>query len=188
MKPWLAIGALALLTACRQDMNDQAHHEPLERSTFFPDGAASRPLPAHTVARGDLREDAHFYTGRAKGELVTEMPAPVTKAELDRGRERFDIYCAPCHGRIGDGQGMIAQRGFPPPPTFHQPRLREAPVGHFYEVITNGWGLMYPYAARVAPADRWAIIAYIRALQLSQNANLADADPEERATLEGSPP
>jgi mono/diheme cytochrome c family protein len=188
MKGVVAICGLALLAGCRQDMNDQAHHEPLEHSDFFADGAASRPLPAHTIARGQLRADTHFYTGRSKGEPVTEMPAPVSQAQLLRGRERFDIYCAPCHGRTGDGQGMIAQRGFPPPPTFHQPRLREAPVGHFYEVITNGWGLMYPYAGRVAPADRWAIIAYIRALQLSQNAALADADASQRIKLEASTP
>lgn len=187
MRALLAACALACLTACRQDMNDQAHHEPLERSEFFADGAAARRPPPHTMARGELRADSHFYEGRANGELATELPAPITKAELERGRERYDIYCAPCHGRVGDGHGMIAQRGFPPPPTFHQPRLREAPVGHFYEVITRGWGVMYPYAARVSPEDRWAITAYIRVLQFSQNATLADADPAARATLEGSP-
>jgi len=188
MKPPLALALLALsLAGCRRDMADQARYKPLAPSEFYPDGAASRPLPAHTIARGHLNADSHFFGGRVKGELATEFPSPVTKEQLQRGQERFDIYCAPCHGRTGEGQGMIALRGFPPPPSFHQPRLREAPVGHFYEVITNGWGLMYPYAARVEPADRWAIIAYIRALQLSTNARLADADPAERARLEALP-
>jgi mono/diheme cytochrome c family protein len=186
---WVIVtAALALaMIGCRRDMADQARYEPLEASEFFSDGAAARPLPAHTVPRGELRANTLFYTARTAGQLATELPAPVTRVQLVRGRERFDIYCAPCHGRTGDGQGMIAQRGFPPPPTFHQPRLREAPIGHFYDVITNGYGLMYPYASRVAPADRWAIAAYIRALQLSENAALADAEPAARQRLEALP-
>ncbi len=189
MKPNRALAALSLLllAACRRDMADQAHHEPLEASSFFADGAASRPLPAHTVPRGQLRDDEQFFTGRVAGQLVTTFPAPVSTAQIARGRERYDIYCAVCHGRTGEGQGMIVQRGFPPPPSLHLDRLREAPVGHFYEVITNGFGVMYSYAARVEPADRWAIAAYIRALQLSQHAALADVAPEQRAKLEDAP-
>jgi mono/diheme cytochrome c family protein len=134
------------------------------------EGGDARTIPEHTVSRDSAPRPA---------------PPEISTALLERGRERYEIYCSPCHGRVGDGQGMIVQRGFPPPPTFHQPRLREAPAEHYYEVITNGLGVMYPYAARVAPADRWAIIAYIRALQRSQNATLADASPEGHAALHG---
>ena len=187
MKAVLPIAACAVVLAggagCRRDMADQAHHEPLERSDFFADGAASRPLPAHTIARGELREDAHFYAGMDGQAIATTFPQPVTRAMLERGRERYDIYCSVCHGLTGDGLGMIVRRGFPQPPSFHQDRLRQAPPGHFFQVITNGFGLMYPYAQRVDPADRWAITAYIRALQLSQNATLADADAAGRAQL-----
>jgi mono/diheme cytochrome c family protein len=188
MKRWgLLISMLSaslLLPACRRDMADQAHHEPLEASRFFRDGAASRRPPAHTVAQGDARLDEFLYTGKTGGKLVNEFPEAVTRAMLQRGQERFDIYCSVCHGRLGDGHGMIVQRGFPTPPSFHDERLRTAPVGHFYEVITNGWGVMYSYAARVEPQDRWAIAAYIRALQLSQHAALADAAAPDRAKLE----
>jgi hypothetical protein len=180
-----ALSASLLLPACRRDMADQPHHEPLEATRFFRDGAASRRPPAHTVARGDARLDEFFYTGKTGGKLVNEFPMPVTRAVLERGQERFDIYCSVCHGRLGDGHGMIVQRGFPTPPSFHEERLRAVPLGHFYEVITNGFGLMYSYAARVAPADRWAIAAYIRALQLSQHAALTDAAAPDRAKLEG---
>jgi mono/diheme cytochrome c family protein len=131
-----------------------------------------------------LREDQHFYTGFVGKDEATTFPQPVTRELIERGHERYDIYCSVCHGLTGDGLGMIVRRGFPPPPSFHQDRLRQAPPGHFYQVITNGFGVMYPYAARVEPADRWAIAAYIRALQLSQNATLADADPAGRQQLE----
>jgi mono/diheme cytochrome c family protein len=183
MRLGLALIALAL-GACRRDMAIQAHYEPLEASGFYPDDASSRSLPAHTMARGQLREDEPFYTGHVGPKLVSTFPAPVTRGQIERGRERFEIYCAVCHGRTGEGNGMIVQRGFPAPPSFHIERLRNAPVGHFYEVITNGYGLMYSYASRVEPADRWAIAAYIRALQMSQHATLADAEPEQRKKLE----
>lgn len=179
--------AVVLLIGCRRDMIDGARYKPLEASGFFTDGGASRPLPEHTLARGELRADEHYFTGRTNGNLVTTFPEPVTRATLERGRERFEIYCAVCHGRVGDGRGMIVQRGFPPPPSLHEQRLKEVPVGHFFEVITNGFGVMYSYANRVEPADRWAIAAYIRALQLSQHARLADAEPGERAKLEALP-
>jgi cytochrome c553 len=178
----LAVGALA---GCRQDMNDQERLDPLEASDFFPDGAASRPIPAGTVARGQLQEDTAFQTGHlTPTELVNELPMPLTAEVLQRGQERFNIYCSVCHGRTGEGTGMIVRRGFPQPPSFHTDRLREAPLGHFVQVITNGYGLMYSYASRVEPADRWAIAAYIRALQLSQHATLADAGSAPRKQLE----
>jgi mono/diheme cytochrome c family protein len=131
-----------------------------------------------------LHEDEQLYTGHANGLPVNTFPTPVTMEMLERGQQRFDIYCAVCHGRTGEGNGMIVRRGFPTPPSFHIDRLREAPVGHFVEVINNGYGLMYSYASRVQPADRWAIAAYIRALQLSQHAGLADAPADEQAKLE----
>ncbi len=178
----LGAGALA---GCRQDMNDQERLDTLEASDFFPDGAASRPIPAGTVARGQLRENTAFQTGHlTPTELVNELPMPLTADLLQRGEERFNIYCSVCHGRTGEGTGMIVRRGFPQPPSFHTDRLREAPLGHFVQVITNGYGLMYSYASRVEPSDRWAIAAYIRALQLSQHATLTDADAAARKQLE----
>ncbi len=169
--------------ACRQDMHDQPRYEPLERSTFFNDGRSARPFVEGTVARGQLKTDEHFYTGKVNGELVNTLPFPATKEVLDRGHERYNIYCSPCHDRVGNGQGMIVQRGFRQPPSLHIDRLRQAPLGHFFDVMTNGFGTMYSYADRVAPQDRWAIVAYIRALQMSQNAALDDVPVEERGKL-----
>jgi len=169
-------------------MMDQEHLKPLAESAFFKDGAGSRPIPAHTVPRGHLNEDERFYTGVAGNLLVDAFPVPLTSEFLTRGRERFDIYCAVCHGRTGTGEGMIVLRGFPRPPSFHDPRLRSAPLGHFYDVITQGYGVMYSYAARIEPGDRWAIVAYIRALQLSQNAKLADLAPTDREKLKAMSP
>lgn len=171
---------------CRRDMFNQPAERPLQRSDFFQDNhMASRPLPPHTIARGHLQEDEAFYTGKVGDKLVTTLPFPVTREVLLRGQERFDIYCSPCHGRAGDGNGMIPQRGYPVPPSYHIDRLRQAPVGHFYDVITHGYGVMYSYAARVAPEDRWAIAAYIRVLQLSHDARISDVPEEQRAQLEG---
>ena len=179
------VALLALsVTACRRDMGQQAYHRPLDASSVFADGRAARPLPDHTIARGQLRADELFFTGHVDGKPVDLFPEPVTPAMIERGRQRFDIYCAVCHGRTGEGNGMIVRRGFPTPPSFHIDRLRSAPAGHFVEVINNGFGLMYSYASRVEPADRWAIAAYIRALQLSQHAGLADVSPDDRAKLE----
>ncbi len=179
------VALLALsVTACRRDMGQQAYHRPLDASSVFADGRAARPLPDHTIARGQLRADELFFTGHVDGKPVDLFPEPVTPAMIERGRQRFDIYCAVCHGRTGEGNGMIVRRGFPTPPSFHIDRLRSAPAGHFVEVINNGFGLMYSYASRVEPADRWAIAAYIRALQLSQHAGLADVLPDDRAKLE----
>ena len=145
---------------------------------------ASRPVVMHTVARGQLNEDEAFYTGKIGTNLVTTFPVPVTQELLERGRERFEIYCSVCHGRTGEGNGMIVQRGFPVPPSYHIDRLRQAPVGHFFDVMTQGYGIMYSYAERVKPEDRWAIAAYIRALQLSHNVKLADLSAEQKARLE----
>jgi cytochrome c553 len=181
----LLFSILVLLFAgCRRDMFQQPKENPLREDTFFPDGAGSRPIPPHTVARGHLDEDEVFYTGMVGTNLVTQFPFPITREVLERGRERFDIYCAECHGRTGDGNGMIVQRGFPAPPSYHIDRLRNAPVGHFFNVITHGYGVMYSYASRVEPRDRWAIAAYIRALQLSHDATLADVPTNQRAELE----
>jgi cytochrome c553 len=178
---------LVFLTGCRRDMFLQPSEKPLERSDFFRDNdMASRPLPAHTVARGQLDEDEAFYRGMIGTNLVTQFPMPVTREVLLRGQERFNIYCAPCHGRSGEGNGMIPQRGYPSPPSYHTERLRTVPVGHFFDVITRGYGVMYSYANRVEPAARWAIAAYIRALQLSHDAKISDVPNEDRAQLEAT--
>lgn len=190
MSPGAAATLFALLilsfftTSCRKGMVDQHHLKPLAEDNFFTDSRGSRVPPPHTVARGQLRADEQFYTGKIGDQLVATFPAPVTREMLSRGQERFNIYCAVCHGRTGEGNGMIVQRGFPQPPSFHQERLRDAPVGHFFGVMTNGYGVMYSYASRVSPEDRWAIAAYIRALQLSEHAAPADADPSVLKRLE----
>jgi mono/diheme cytochrome c family protein len=142
---------------------------------------------AGTVARGQLREDAVFHTGRAGAAFVASVPVPVDEALLKRGRERYGIYCTPCHGQSGQGDGLVVQRGFRRPPTFHADRLRTQPDGYLYDVITNGFGTMPDYAAQVTPRDRWAIVAYLRALQISQNATLADVPAERRGELERGP-
>jgi len=180
----VCLGAVAmLLFGCRLDMHLQPKYLPYAKTDFFADGRSERqPVPG-TVARGQLRVDELFYTGRENGVVVDKFPFPITRADLERGRERYDIYCTPCHDYTGSGRGMIVQRGFPQPPSYHIQRLREAPVGHFYEVITNGFGAMYSYAARIEPADRWRIAAYIRVLQLSQDAKIDDVPATERQSL-----
>ena len=172
---------------CNQMMNDEPRYKPLAASDFFADGQSARPQVAGTVARGHLRLDQAFYTGKSGGVLVNSFPVPVTHDLLVRGRERFDIFCSPCHGRLGNGDGMVVERGFRSPPSYHIDRLRNAPVGHFFDVMTNGFGAMSSYASRVPPADRWAIAAYIRALQLSQHATLSDAPADARQKLLESP-
>jgi mono/diheme cytochrome c family protein len=177
--------AIMLLTmvGCRQDMHDQPKYIPLRESTFFTDARSARPVVAGTVARGQLREDTLLYTGKVNGADATTFPFAVDEKVMRRGRERYDIYCAPCHGRTGAGDGMIVRRGFRVPPTFHQDRLRESPVGHFFDVITNGFGAMPDYATQIKAEDRWAIIAYVRALQLSEHATVADVPAGERDKL-----
>lgn len=165
----------ALTCGCRLDMQVQPRENPLSRSDFFTDQRSARPLVAGTVARGDLRADTYLYTGKIGDTFGNSMPFPVTKAVMERGRERYNIFCAPCHSRVGDGNGFVVSRGFTTkPPSYHTPRLIQAPLGHFYDVMTNGYGVMQDYASQVPPRDRWAIAAYIRALQLSQNATMAD--------------
>jgi hypothetical protein len=200
MRRFLQFGCLltgiGLFAGCRQDMHDQPRFKPLARNTFFADQRSERPPVEGTIARGELRDDTYFYTGKVGNSPGDVMPFPVTKEVLKRGEERFNIFCAPCHSRLGDGNGMIPSRGFSrKPPSYHIERLRKAPVGYFYDVITNGFGIMPEYASQVPPADRWAIVAYIRALQLSQSAPSSDvaggqtvpsAPPKFRSVPEGA--
>ncbi len=180
------LAALVLCGGCRQDMHDQPKYKPLAASTFFRDGQSARPLVSGTVARGHLDEDEEFYSGKtAAGELLEVFPMAVTADALKRGQERFDIYCSPCHDRTGAGLGMVVRRGFMQPPSLHVERLRQAQPGHFIDVMTSGFGAMPDYRSQVSAADRWAIAAYIRVLQRSQQATLADAPPEEAAKLRG---
>lgn len=227
MRKWVGFAFLllpfALLSACgvRSDMQDQPRYKAYKKSDFFPDGRSSRDHVAGTVARGQLRDNKGFYTGQidnpdpnavvtstitATGNtLVTsfpnaidEFPIPVTKELIDRGQDRYNIYCIVCHGPVGRGDGMIVRRGFVVPPTYHDDRLRNAPVGHFFDVMTKGWGRMSSYAAQIQPADRWAIVAYIRALQVSQNPDEAlkansktepgSAPPKSGETTNGGKP
>ncbi len=174
-------GIAMLLAGCRLDMHVQPKYLPYEPSTFFDDGRSERPVVPGTVARGQLHIDELLYTGKENGVVADRFPFPITRADLERGRERYNIYCTPCHDYTGGGHGMIVQRGFPSPPSFHLDSLRHAPAGHFFEVITNGFGSMYSYASRVGPEDRWRIAAYIRALQLSQHATIQDVPGSERA-------
>jgi mono/diheme cytochrome c family protein len=158
------------LTGCRQDMHNQPRYKPLAATGFFGDGRSERSTIEDTVARGQLHLDQARYAGKLNGKDIDYFPIQITKGDLARGQERFNIYCSPCHDRLGDGHGMVVGRGLRQPPSFHDPRLINAPVGHFFDVMTNGYGAMYSYASRVAVDDRWRIAAYIRALQLSQNA------------------
>ena len=180
----LAVLAGVALAGCRQDMHDQPKYIPLREAAFFGDGRSARPIVAGTVARGQLHEDALLETGRVAGKDADVFPFPVDAKAMARGQERFDIFCAPCHGRTGQGDGMIVRRGYRRPPTFHQDRLRDAPVGHFFDVISNGFGAMPDYAAQIRPEDRWAVIAYVRALQLSEHAAAADVPPDRRGDLD----
>ena len=173
--------------ACRQDMHNQPKYIPLRESSFFTDQRSARPLVAGTVARGQLREDTLLYTGKVNGADATVFPFAITDRVMARGQERFNIYCSPCHGETGQGDGMIVRRGYRHPPTYHQDRLREAPVGHFFDVITNGFGAMPDYAAQIRADDRWAVIAYVRALQLSEHATVADVPGDRRSSLDGAP-
>ena len=193
-----AIVGCSLLTGCRYDMQDQPRYKAYKESDFFKDKRASRDLPEGTVPRGYLREDKAFYTGKLETNgqtpapnpaatpavdavgntlvtdfsgLVSEFPLPVTKELIDRGEQRYKVFCIVCHGPVGNGDGMIVRRGFSKPPTYNDDRLRSAPVGHFFDVITNGQGKMNSYASQIPAADRWAIVSYIRTLQISQNPN-----------------
>lgn len=212
VRAWVLAALMALTVAgCRLEMYDQPRYEPLEGSTFFADSQASRQMIAGTVPRNPVWSDrqanfAESSGGRLLGDTLAPgdtsamarrilgekvdprsgNPLPVTRGLLVRGQERYNIFCTPCHGAAGHGDGMIVQRGFPAPPSFHLDRLRQAPDGYYYDVITNGFGRMYSYASRIAPEDRWAIAAYVRALQLSQHAPLQDLPPQEQSKLQGS--
>lgn len=190
MKPGLQIAAalgitisLVLAAGCRQVMNVEPKRKPLDESDFFPDGMSARPLVEGTVARGHLQVDHHFYEGKSGNAPADTFPFPVTREVLQRGQERYNIYCSPCHGLLGNGDGVIVERGLRGPPSYHSEKLRKAPAGHFFDVITNGFGAMASYGSRIPPRDRWAIIAYVRALQLSQQASLSDVPPQEREKL-----
>jgi len=180
---WICIAICFGLVACQQKMADQPRYKPLQRSDFFADQRSARPLVEGTVARSDLQADEYFYVGKINGSLVDRFPFPITEQTLRRGQERYDIFCSPCHDRVGTGLGMIVRRGYRPPPSFHIDRLRSAPVGYFFDVVTHGFGAMPDYAEQVPPADRWAIVAYIRALQFSQNATVGDLPDKERHAL-----
>jgi hypothetical protein len=177
----VAIPLILLAVSCRQDMQDQPKYKPLAPSRFFSDGKSARQLVEGTAPYSPEGKATPPITDPSK---MTTLPFTLTSQVMDRGQGRFNIYCSPCHGRLGYGNGMVVQRGFRAPPSFHIDRLREAPVGHLYDVMTNGFGAMPSYADKVAPDDRWAVAAYIRALQLSQHATINDAPPEERAKLQ----
>jgi len=177
---------VALTGGCRQDMHDQPKYRPLRGSELFADKRSARPLVEGTVARGMLREDAAFYTGKTADGFVDEIPVKLTGELLARGQSQYQVFCAPCHGRTGRGDGMIVQRGFKKPSSYHVERLRQMPIGYFYDVISIGFGAMSDYAAQVPPQDRWAIAAYVRTLQLSQQAPVADVPQDKRALLEAS--
>lgn len=162
----------------RQDMANQPRQNPLSPSAFFPDGRSERPLPENTVARGGIADDALFVPKDSNA-----FPLPLTPELLQLGQERYGIFCSPCHGLQGDGRGMVAMRGMKHPPSYHQERLRLEPNGYIYDVVSNGFGAMYGYSAQISPRDRWAIIAYVRALQLSRNARAADLPAELREKL-----
>jgi mono/diheme cytochrome c family protein len=188
----LGLLVVLVLAGCRQDMHDQPRFKPLAKSDFYADMRSARPQVEGTIARGQLHEDTYFYTGYVSNVPGDYMPFPATADVLARGQQRFNIYCAPCHSRVGDGNGMIAQRGFRPPPSYHTDRLRKAPLGYFFGVITHGFGAMPDYASQIPPRDRWAIVTYIKALQLSQAATMSDVPkdqkvPSEPVTFHGEP-
>ncbi len=183
-----AVLGLVALGACRLDMHDQPKLKPYRQSDFFQDGRADQAPVPNTVARGELYEGDALVARTGKGpdgKLLAQIPLPVDKALLERGKSRYDVYCSPCHDHSGGGNGMIVRRGLKKPPSFHLQRLKEADDGYFFDVMTNGFGAMYSYSASVRPNDRWAIVAYVRALQLSQDARTADVAADARVQLEG---
>lgn len=186
MNRCMAFVLLALAcSGCRQDMQQQPKYSPLARSWFYPDGRSARPVPAGTIALDEISDKSALITGYTNGTFVTTIPIPVSAALLQRGRERYNIYCSPCHAETGDGNGMIARRGFKHPANLNGDRVKNAPPGYIYAVISNGYGAMADYSYQIKnPSDRWAIVAYIRALELSQRAALSDLNSQEQARLE----
>jgi mono/diheme cytochrome c family protein len=183
----LAVTAVLFSSGCRQDMQDQPRYKPLAATNFFGDGRSARPAIDDTVARGQLHIDSARFTGKVNGKDIDFMPIQITKLDVERGQQRFNIYCSPCHGQLGNGHGMIVTRGLRQPPSYLDPRLVDAPIGHFFDVMTNGYGSMYSYASRVAVDDRWRIAAYIRALQMSQNAPADVAASISNTAVGGGP-
>jgi len=182
-------GTLLLpLLGCRDDMHNQPRYKPLAETDFFSDHRSARGQVDGTVPRGYLRIDEARYTGKIGGEEIDQFPFSITKADIERGESRFNIYCTPCHGRLGDGNGLVVLRGFRQPPSYYEDKLMRAPVGHFFDVMTNGFGAMASYASRVEPDDRWRIAAYIRALQLSESARLTDVPADQRQNLPAEAP
>jgi hypothetical protein len=188
----MSLLAVSFAAGCRQDMHDQPKYKPFRPSDFFADRRSARDPIAGTVARGQLKDDGYLETGKIGDKFGEAFPFPIVldnpRHEKDllsvaRGKERYEIFCTPCHGRTGLGNGMVVQRGYRRPPSFHIDRLRQAPAGYFFDVMTNGFGAMPDYAAQIPVRDRWAIVAYLRALQLSQNATLADVPPSARGDL-----
>lgn len=178
------LAAAMFLASCRQDMHDQPRYKPLAASTFFADGRSARPIPAHTVAEDQLNGDDTVHTGWKNGEFDDTIPVPVTLSLLQRGQDRFDIFCSPCHGRLGDGHGMVAERGFHFPADLADDRSRRLPPGYIFQVITNGYGGMGDYGDQIPDVnDRWAVVAYLRALQLSRHATIEDVPTAQRAQL-----
>ncbi len=183
-RPWISLTvAVVGLTACQRNMDEQPKFLPDQQNFYFPKELTDRKPVEHTVPRGPLNDGSAFYTGKAGDTLVADFPVPVSAELIARGQDQFEINCSICHGRDGYGRGMIVERGFPAPPSFHSDRLRAAPVGHFFEVITDGFGVMYPFGSRIAPADRWAIISYIRALQFGQHAPCDQLEPQDQEQL-----
>jgi mono/diheme cytochrome c family protein len=182
--PGILVTAVLGLAGCRQDMHDAPRYDPLEASTVFPDGSSARPIVEGTVARGLLNDDELLMTGLVDGQPAAVLPFAITPADLDRGEERFNIFCAPCHSRTGDGNGMVVQRGFRQPPSLHTDRLNQAMPGYLYGVITNGFGVMPEYRSQVPVEDRWRIAAYVKALQLTRQGTPADLSAADRARLE----
>jgi mono/diheme cytochrome c family protein len=180
----VAMICISALAGCRQDMHNQPKYRGLRASAFFSNTSSARPLVEGTVARGTLQTDAVFFTGKNGAMLVNELPFPVTHEVLDRGQERFNIYCTPCHDTTGSGNGMVVQRGYPQPQSFHTDRLRKIESGYFFDVMTNGFGRMPDYRVQITARDRWNIVAYIRALQLSQNAARTDVPGGDPTKLE----
>jgi mono/diheme cytochrome c family protein len=185
----ISIGALIVLglAGCRDDMHNQPRYRPLAASAFFADHRSERPEVEGTVARGHLRIDTARYTGKFDGQDIDQFPIPIARADIERGRDRFNIYCTPCHGRLGDGNGMVVLRGFRQAASYYTDKLMKAPLGHFFDVMTNGFGAMPSYASRVEPDDRWRIVAYIRVLQASESAKLSDVPPDQRQNLKLEP-
>lgn len=182
---WLAVALIAATAVgCRRDMQDQPRYKPLRASRFFADSRSARPIPKGTIARDERNDMDVVHTGLENGVFTNHYPLQVTRSMLERGQERYNIFCTPCHGFLGDGNGMIARRGFKWPANLHTARLRNAPPGYLFQVVSNGYGAMPAYRDQIRPEDRWAILAYVRALQVSRNATLADVPADRRAELE----